>query len=124
MARKRTASAPKHGPTAAMVKHKATSPAVKFADWRANSGERMAIMRAKVAEKAAYARASMRATFIRIRHPVHPVRRVAAKEAARETKAAATERRRQAEARARTISSQKKALVRERRAKELNRSVA
>lgn len=112
------------GPVAAVAKNKVTSPAVRFVDWRANSGKRMAVARANLAEKLAFARASMRATYIRIRHPIHPVRRVAAKEAARERKAAATERRNQAVARAQNVASQKKATIRERRARELNNSVA
>ncbi|CAK9204464.1 unnamed protein product [Sphagnum troendelagicum] len=101
---------------AGVVQNKVTSPAVKFTDMRAAAGQRMSVLGAKMGEKMVHLRADVALGFYRIRHPVHPVRRVAAAEATKEMKAAATERRRQKEARARDKAARQRAVVRERRA--------
>ncbi|EFJ23800.1 hypothetical protein SELMODRAFT_442734 [Selaginella moellendorffii] len=125
MARKVAPAAKKHkSTTGAVVKNKVTSPMVKFVDMRAASGERMAIARAKMAEKFKHMKASIQVSMVRFRHPVNPIHRVAAREAAQETKAAATERRKQAVAAAKNNSSRKRALIREKRARNLKTTMA
>eukprot|EP00249_Psilotum_nudum_P032233 c47509_g1_i1 orf=246-611(+) len=100
-----------------------TSPAVKFVDFRATGGKKLAVAGALLGEKLAHIQASLRVALVKLRHPVHPVHRVAATEVARETRAAATERRKQAVAQAQNVAAQKKARARERRARELSHSV-
>ncbi|KAJ7520883.1 hypothetical protein O6H91_19G027500 [Diphasiastrum complanatum] len=116
---RRTVAKPKSA-TGAVAKNKMTHPAVGFVDFRAKSSERMSVVGAKLTEKMAYMRASMRLTGAHIRHPISPVKRMAAKEAAKETKQAATERRKAKVAAARTISANKSAVVREKRAQAMN----
>ena len=73
-----------------LVKNKATSPAVRLTDMKASAGQSMSIAGAKISERLMHFRADLALGFYKIRHPVHPVRRVAAVEATKELKAAAT----------------------------------
>lgn len=66
------------------------NPAVKLTDMRAGMGRRMSVASAVIGEKMTHFRANLSLGFYRIIHPVHPVRRVAAQEATKEMKAAAT----------------------------------
>jgi len=93
---------------------------MKFTDMRAASGRRMSVAGAKIGEKFAHLGADMKLGFYTISHPVHPLRRAAAKERAVNIKAAATERKRQKVARALDVEMRKRAMVREARAARLN----
>jgi hypothetical protein len=95
-------------------------PKTKFTDMRAASGRRMSVAGAKIGEKFAHFGADVRLGFYTISHPVHPLRRAAAKERAGNLKAAATERKRQKVARAVDVEMRKRAMVREGRAARLN----
>lgn len=95
-------------------------PMTKFTDMRAASGRRMRVFGATVSEKMAYFRADMGLGFYVIAHPLHPIRRVAAKESATNKKVAATERKKQKIARAVDVEYRKRAGVRENRATNLN----
>jgi len=95
-------------------------PEMKFTDMRAASGRRMSVAGAKIGEKFAHMGADVRLGFYTISHPVHPLRRAAAKERAVNIKAAATERKRQKVARALDVEMRKRANVREARAARLN----
>ncbi len=64
--------------------------AVKLTDMRAGMGRKMSVASAVIGEKMTHLRANLSLGFYRIIHPVHPVRRVAAQEATKEMKAAAT----------------------------------
>ncbi|KAH9543469.1 hypothetical protein CY35_13G066700 [Sphagnum magellanicum] len=87
------------------------SPVVKFVDMRAAAGQRMSIVGARIGGENDSLPSE---SCTRILHPIHPVRRVAAAEAAKEMKAAATETRRQKEARARDNAARQRAVVRAR----------
>lgn len=115
MARTKTATGRKQHAAGAVAKNK-VSPAVKFADMRANTGRKFSIAGAKMSEKMTHLRANIMLKFYRLQHPTHPVKRVAATESVNSMKAAATERRRQKVARATDNAARKRALVRERRA--------
>lgn len=65
-------------------------PMTKMTDMSAASGRRMAVAGAIIGEKFAHFGADVRLGFYIITHPVHPLRRVAAKERAVNVKAAAT----------------------------------
>jgi len=101
---------------AAGVAKNKVNPAVKLTDMRAGMGRRMSVAGAVIGEKMTHLRANLSLGFYRIIHPVHPVRRVAAQEATKEMKAAATERKRQKVARASDVASRQRAAARERRA--------
>jgi hypothetical protein len=75
---------------AAGVAKNKVNPAVKLTDMRAGMGRRMSVASAVIGEKMTHLRANLSLGFYRIIHPVHPVRRVAAQEATKEMKAAAT----------------------------------
>ncbi len=75
---------------AGVVQNKVTSPAVKFTDMRVAAHQRMSVLGAKIGERIVHLRADVTLGFYRIRHPIHPVRHVAAAEAMKEMKAAAT----------------------------------
>jgi hypothetical protein len=65
-------------------------PMPKFTDMRAASGRRMSVFGATIGEKMAHFRANMRLGFYVFVHPLHPIRRVAARESATNKKLAAT----------------------------------
>jgi hypothetical protein len=65
-------------------------PMTKFTDMRAASGRRMRVFGATIGEKMAHFGANMRLGFYVIAHPLHPIRRVAARESATNKKLAAT----------------------------------
>eukprot|EP00246_Nothoceros_aenigmaticus_P003801 TRINITY_DN14_c0_g1_i3.p1 TRINITY_DN14_c0_g1~~TRINITY_DN14_c0_g1_i3.p1 ORF type:complete len:123 (-),score=20.97 TRINITY_DN14_c0_g1_i3:539-907(-) len=112
----------KHGhATSAVVKNKASQPEVKWTDMRAASGQRMAVMKAKFGEKMAHFNASMMLAYTKVRHPVNPMKRVAAKERSKDMRQAATERRKQQIALAENTASGKRARVREKRAANMDR---
>jgi hypothetical protein len=98
----------------------AGGPKTKFTDMRAASGRRMSVAGAKISEKLAHLRANMGLALYTVAHPIHPIRRAAAKESAMNTKAAATERKNQKIARANDVAYRKRAVVRENRAARLN----
>jgi hypothetical protein len=75
---------------AAGVAKNKVNPAVKLTDMRAGMGRKMSVASAVIGEKMTHLRANLSLGFYRIIHPVHPVRRVAAQEATKEMKAAAT----------------------------------
>jgi hypothetical protein len=95
-------------------------PQTKIVDMRAASGRRMAVAGAVISEKFQRMGADIRLGFYTISHPIHPIRRAAAKERAMNIKAAATERKRQKIARASDNEMRKRAQVREGRAARLN----
>ncbi|XP_024382032.1 uncharacterized protein [Physcomitrium patens] len=109
-----------HGAGRAVVKNK-VSPAIKFADMRANAGRSFSVAGAKMSEKMTHLRANLMLKVYRLQHPTHPVKRVAATESIKEMKAAATERRIQKVARASDVAARKRAAVRERRALDMAR---
>jgi len=110
----------KRGAAGAIAANKTLGgPETKFTDMRAASGRRMSVAGAKIGEKFAHMGASMRLGLYTISHPVHPLRRAAAKERAVNLKAAATERRRQKVARALDVEMRKRATIREARAARL-----
>jgi len=114
----------KRGAGGAIASNKAIGgPATKFTDMRAASGRRMSVAGAKIGEKFAHIGADMKLGFYTISHPVHPLRRAAAKERAVNVKAAATERKRQKVARALDVEMRKRAVVRENRAARLNQAL-
>jgi hypothetical protein len=92
---------------------------MKFTDMRAASSRRMSVAGAVIGEKFARLGADMKLGFYTLSHPVHPLRRAAAKERAVNVKAAASERRRQKVARAIDVEMRKRAMVREGRAARL-----
>jgi len=111
----------KRGAASTIASNKAIGgPATKFTDMRAASGRRMSIAGATIGEKFAHLGADVKLGFYTISHPVHPLRRAAAKERAVNVKAAATERKRQKVARAVDVEMRKRAMVREARAARLN----
>jgi hypothetical protein len=65
-------------------------PQTKIVDMRAASGRRMAVAGAVISEKFQRMGADIRLGFYTISHPIHPIRRAAAKERAMNIKAAAT----------------------------------
>lgn len=65
-------------------------PQTKITDMRAASGRRMAVAGAVISEKFQRLGADIRLGFYTISHPIHPIRRAAAKERAMNIKAAAT----------------------------------
>ncbi|KAG0601707.1 hypothetical protein M758_11G133800 [Ceratodon purpureus] len=89
-------------------------------DMSAASGRRMSVVGAIIGEKFARFGADVKLGLYTISHPVHPLRRVAAKERNLNVKAAASERRRQKIARAVDVEMRKRAIVRERRAARLH----
>ncbi|CAM6044772.1 unnamed protein product [Sphagnum compactum] len=101
----------------------AGGPKTKFTDMRAASGRRMSVAGAKISEKLAHLRANMGLALYTVAHPIHPIRRAAAKESAMNTKAAATERKNQKIARANDVAYRKRAMVRENRAARLNQAL-
>lgn len=94
-------------------------PKTRMTDMRAASGRRMSVAGAVVGEKFARFGADLRLGFYTISHPVHPLRRAAAKERNVNVKAAASERKRQKVARAVDVEMRKRAVVREKRASRL-----
>jgi hypothetical protein len=102
--------------TASAVAKTKVSPAVRFTDMRANAGQKVSVVGAKMSERMTHIRATLMLKLYRVQHPSHPVKRVAASETIKEMKAAATERRRQKVARAADNAARKRAVVRERRA--------
>lgn len=81
----------RRGAGGAIASNKALGgPETKFTDMRAASGRRMSVAGAKIGEKFAHLGADVRLGFYTISHPVHPLRRAAAKERAVNIKAAAT----------------------------------
>jgi hypothetical protein len=63
---------------------------MKFTDMRAASSRRMSVAGAVIGEKFARLGADMKLGFYTLSHPVHPLRRAAAKERAVNVKAAAS----------------------------------
>jgi len=111
----------KRGAAGAIASNKALgAPETKFTDMRAASGRRMSVAGAKIGEKFAHLGADVRLGFYTISHPIHPLRRAAAKERAVNVKQAATERKRQKVARALDVEMRKRAMIREARANRLN----
>jgi hypothetical protein len=98
-------------------------PMTKFTDMRAASGRRMRVVGATIGEKMAHFGANMRLGFYVIVHPLHPIRRVAARESATNKKLAATERKKQKIAHAIDVEYRKRAGVREGRAANLNKAL-
>lgn len=81
----------RRGPASTMASNKAIGgPKTKVTDMRAASGRRMSIAGATIGEKFAHFGADVKLGFYTITHPVHPIRRAAAKERAVNVKAAAT----------------------------------
>lgn len=76
--------------TAALAKNKMKAPGMKMAEWRAKSGERWGVAAAKMQEKFSKMGASMSYRVFSATHPLHPLRRKAAEDAAKEKKALAT----------------------------------
>lgn len=109
--------------TAALAKNKMKGPGMKMAEWRAKSGERWGVARAKVQEKVSKMGASMRYHVFSATHPLHPIRRKAAEDAAKEKKALATDRRMQQEAAVHSAAAAKRARAREARVATLNEAV-
>ncbi|CAM6088652.1 unnamed protein product [Calypogeia fissa] len=107
----------------ALVKNKLSAPKYKMTEWRANSGERWSVGYAKMQEKMTHWGASMKLGFFTATHPVHPLRREAAKQAMINRKAAATERRIQKVSAAQGHAAAKRAKARETRAAKLNEAV-
>jgi hypothetical protein len=68
----------------------AGSSKMKLTDMSAASGRRMAVAGATISEKLAHMRANMGLGLYTVAHPIHPIRRAAAKESAMNQKAAAT----------------------------------
>lgn len=93
--------------------------AMAVTDMRAASARRMRVAGAAISEKMARLGADMKLGLYTISHPLHPIRRDAAKEQNVNVKAAALERRRQKVARAVDVEMRKRAMVRERRAARL-----
>jgi len=89
MARTKTATGSKQHTASAVAKNK-VSPAVKFADMRANTGQRFSVAGAKMSEKMTHLRANIMLKLHHLQHPTHPVKRVAATESIKNMKAAAT----------------------------------
>jgi hypothetical protein len=98
-------------------------PMIKFTDMRAASGRRMSVVGATIGEKMAHFGANMRLGFYVFVHPLHPIRRVAARESATNKKLAATERKKQKIARAIDVEYRKRAGAREGRAANLNKAL-
>ncbi|KAG6545754.1 hypothetical protein Mapa_012715 [Marchantia paleacea] len=109
--------------TRALVRNKMKEPSLRMVEWRAKSGERWAVARARMQEKMSHWGASMKLGLFTATHPVHPMRRQAAKEAMKHKKVAATERRMQKEAAAHSIGAAKRAKARESRVRQLNQAV-
>lgn len=107
----------------ALAKNEAKKPQTKFVEMRANSGERWGVARAKMNEKFRKWGASMSYGAYAITHPVHPVRRRAAKDAEIQKKALATERRKQEEAAVHSNAAAKRAAAHEARIATLNQAV-
>ena len=79
------------GAASTMASNKAIGgPKTKFVDMRAASARRFRVAGAVIGEKFAHLGADMRLGLYTISHPVHPMRRAAAKERADNVKAAAT----------------------------------
>lgn len=76
--------------TRALVRNKMKEPSLRMVEWRAKNGERWAVARAKMQEKMSHWGASMKLGLFTATHPVHPMRRQAAKEAMKHKKIAAT----------------------------------
>lgn len=71
---------------AALAKNEMKGPGMKMVEWRAKSGERWGVARAKVQEKFSRLGASMSYGMFTCTHPIHPIRRKAAKEASTQKK--------------------------------------
>lgn len=108
---------------AALVKNKLKAPGLKMTDWRARSGERWSVAAAKMQEKMTHFGASMKLGLYTATHPVHPLRREAAKQAMLNKKAAATERKVQKISAAQGRAAAKRAKAREARVAALNQAV-
>ncbi|KAL3682132.1 hypothetical protein R1sor_000154 [Riccia sorocarpa] len=109
--------------TRVLVGNKMKEPGLRMVEWRARSGERWAIARARMQEKFAHWGASMKLGIYTATHPVHPMRREAAKQAMKHKKVAATEKRMAREAAAHSMAAAKRARAREARVNELNKAV-
>lgn len=107
----------------ALAKNEAKKPATKMTEWRSKSSERWGVARAKMQEKVSRLGASMSYGAFSCTHPLHPIRRKAAKEAEGQKKALAKERRVQQEAAARSNAAAKRAGARESRIATLNQAV-
>lgn len=90
MARTKTTTGRNHKHTGSAVAKNKVSPAVKFADMKANTGRKFSIAGAKMSEKMTHLRANIMLKLHRLQHPSHPVKRVAATESIKNMKAAAT----------------------------------
>lgn len=71
----------KNSAPAVLAKNEAKKPATKYAEWRSKSGERWGVARAKLQEKFSRMGATMSYGAFAVSHPIHPIRRKAAKEA-------------------------------------------
>ncbi|BBN10779.1 hypothetical protein MPTK1_5g06370 [Marchantia polymorpha subsp. ruderalis] len=109
--------------TSALVHNKMNEPGMKMVEMRTRSNERWGIMRAKISEKFSHWGAAMSLGCFTATHPVHPMRRQAAKELMVHKKQAATERRVQKEGAVHSIAAAKRARAREARVKQLNEAV-
>lgn len=109
--------------TAALAKNEAGKPATKYAEWRSKSGERWGVARAKLQERFSRMGADVSYGAFAITHPIHPVRRKAAKDAKVQKKALASERRQQQEAMVHSNAAAKRARAHEARVANLNQAV-
>ncbi|KAG0563219.1 hypothetical protein M758_8G012500 [Ceratodon purpureus] len=110
----------RRGAASTIASNKAVGgPKTKLTDMRAASTRRFSVAGATIGEKFARLGADMKLGLYTISHPIHPLRRAAAKERAVNVKAAATERKRQKVARAVDVEMRKRAMVREGRAARL-----
>jgi hypothetical protein len=88
--KKRRTGRKKSSASGALVKNKLSGPGMKIVEWRAKSGERWSAGAAIFQEKFAHWGASMKLGAFTVTHPVHPLRREAAKQSMLNKKAAAT----------------------------------
>lgn len=109
--------------TSAILKNKLRTPGMKVTEWRSKSGERWSVAAANVQEKMTHWSASMKLGFFTATHPVHPLRREAAKQAMLNKKIAATERKVQKVSAAHSRAAAKRARARETRVAQLNQAV-
>jgi hypothetical protein len=118
-----TTATKKSSGTSALAKNKMKAPGMKVAEWRASSNERWGVARAKMQEKFSRMGASMSYRVFSVTHPLHPVRRRAAEDAAKEKKALAHDVRLQKEAAVHSAAAAKRARAHESRVATLNEAV-
>ncbi|CAM6094987.1 unnamed protein product [Calypogeia fissa] len=116
--RKATSSGP-----SALVKNELKKPATKMTEWRTKSGERWGVARARIQESVSRLGASMSYRAFSCTHPLHPIRRRAAKDAEAQKKDLAKERRVQQEAAVHSNAAGKRAQAHESRIATLNQAV-